>query len=307
MEFPANVYEIDGLIDILESQNLVIPDKEFAKATLLSVGYVPFKRYFHLFCQNHSPRKFKNGVYFDDILHLYNTDSALRIALLEGLFKIELSVKAAINEVMTINHGSHWYLDQELFNKSFTSSHDPTLNSQHEDLLVKIRKDCKSSEDQGVSGYLSMYTTPDLPPSWMVLDLLSYTKVSMLYENILPTDDRWSIAKYFKVPDNVLKSWLKSFAYIRNLSAHHQKIIYHRLSIIPIMPTKSTNRFLKDYDIVDSRKLYASLSCMQFLLKNIDRENNFRYYLFQLLECSSLELDRLGFTPNWKDELIWQE
>lgn len=308
MEYSGQVFNVDGLIELLINQDLIIEDKDYAKKAINNVGYVSLKRYFDHCCTVRSPnRKFREGTYFEDVFELYRIDSTLRVFVLEGLFKIELAVKSVLNDILTSSYGSHWYNNESLFDSRFTSSPSSSEPSKYGALIDKIRKDCKETDDPYVKGYCYNYKNPELPPSWMVLDLLPFGKISIIFENLVTNSEKTLVASKFELTRNILNSWLRTFAYVRNLCAHHQKLIYRPIKFKPLFPSRTKHKFLNESDDIQQDKLYAVLCCMQFILKQIDGENLFGEYLVDWVQhYSHLKLDALGFTLNWEDEDIWK-
>ena len=75
----------DQQIALLVSKNLLISDKERAKAVLSEISYFSLiGGYKHLF-KNKTTKKYRDGVRFEDILLLYRFDESLRHLFLQHL------------------------------------------------------------------------------------------------------------------------------------------------------------------------------------------------------------------------------
>ena len=122
------------------------------------------------------------------------------------------------------------------------------------------------------------------------------------YYGLLEQSDRQAIAKKFKLSDNILKQVLKNLTFIRNISAHMDRIYsfkskhYIKFKMIDkkyVNEDKSTN-------------LYMMIKCMEKLL-SLEYATNFKTEINQ--EISNLEhslnsidindvLSRMGFPVN---------
>jgi abortive infection bacteriophage resistance protein len=60
-------------------------------------------------------------------------------------------------------------------------------------------------------------------------------------------------------------------------------------------------------DEVNNTKVYCSLCCIAFLLNKIHETTFFKKNLLQLIsEYPQINLEKMGFTDNWRNEPIWQ-
>jgi hypothetical protein len=70
------------------------------------------------------------------------------------------------------------------------------------------------------------------------------------------------------------------------------------------MPKRENRRFL--IDDIDNTTLYAVLSCLQYMLTICNSTSTFKQNLLSLTsEFPHINLQKLGFTPNWKQEKLW--
>ena len=241
---------------------------------------------------------FKENTDFDDIMRVYSFDRKLRILLLDIIERIEVAIKAAISNHMSLALGNpHWYLEETSFKNSAYS----------EELKMKVKDSIAENSEMFLSHYLSKYTEPDMPPSWMMMELVTLGTVSRIYENIAPSNKvREDIARSFKTLTSTLESWLKAMRYLRNLCAHHQRVWNKRLIIQPRLPNRKEYRVLINMDEkVTHKKLYGILSCMLYLLGSINPNSDFRVKLLTLMKDYSIDPAALGFHVKWKEEEIW--
>ncbi|GGA87392.1 Abi family protein [Puia dinghuensis] len=297
MKYTDPALTIDEQIIRLKSKHLIIQEEDSVKAILSSIGYFRLNNYMKYFIKG---GQFLNDTVIEDILALYEFDKFLRITLFDAIADIEVAMKSLINSSLCCKYGSHWLTNTSIFKPEFYGYHQSMMN--------EIVEYCKNTPDeQFIKKYKQTYNEPDLPPTWMILEVMSFGKISMIYDGLLKTEDRVSISAFLRTHDNILNSWLHSLAYVRNLCAHHAKILDRTLTIKPTMPSRKKNRFLTDIEELDVSKIYAVLCVIQFLLKSVKRNRDFKDNIVNLINNNPIiKPASLGFTSQWNREEIWQ-
>jgi abortive infection bacteriophage resistance protein len=97
----------------------------------------------------------------------YEFDRELRLLTLDAIERIEISLRANINDYMSENFGIFWYLDKKLF----LLNTDKKI-SIYNKLLLKIEKIQKKSGSIFVKHYFKKYDEKKLP-SWMLFEELT--------------------------------------------------------------------------------------------------------------------------------------
>lgn len=78
---------------------------------------------------------------FDGVLDLYIFDRALRLLVLDAIERIEVAVRAALTDHMSLTYGRpHWYVDSSHFRDG----------CRHAELLRMVRETC-AVQLQGVA------------------------------------------------------------------------------------------------------------------------------------------------------------
>lgn len=318
MKYTDPFKPVPELLEVLRSHQLIIEDEELAIRYLTTIGYFRLMVYMKPFYLP-GTYLFRKGITFNHVVHLYQFDAYLRMILFEAVTTIEIAAKSVMNNVMSEYAGTHWYTQNNQFKNEFTSPQkqiitnpdptDPQISkaglSLHEKFIQSLEEVCKNTDDSFVWHYRQTYTDPKLPPSWIIMELISFGKASILFDNLLNTKCRTKIARTFKTHDNIFASWLRSIAAIRNLCAHNRNLVGRKVPIEPILPSRKKNIFLKDPN-VNVTKLYATLCCIQYLLDALQEPNDFKKYLLEGIDNYAINTEPLGFTPNWRDEPLWQ-
>lgn len=144
------------------------------------------------------------------------------------------------------------------------------------------------------------------PPSWMVMEILTFGTFSRMFENLSPSQEKTDLCDSFKLTKKHLVSWLHCFSFIRNRCAHHARLVFSRIKFAPAMPQKRSRQFLKDADLVANDSLYAVLCCLQYMLSICNQHSSFKPSLLQLAtDFPAIDFSALGFTDGWTQEPFW--
>lgn len=232
---------------------------------------------------------------FDAILDRYVFDRKLRLLVMDAIERIEISIRAALSNVIAPRHKAHWYMDPALFS--------PTFN--HRRFIDDIKQQIghapadRKRRDIYIEHYYQTYSTPDMPPSWMVFESVSFGTISFAYANLAPAEFA-AVCGSFGLPHIVLTSWLHSLNYIRNICAHHGRLWNRECRIKPMIA-----RAYKP-DLTPNERVYAQLVVMQILLAKIAPGNHWAVKLQEVLaEHPAIPIASMGFPAGWQSRQIW--
>jgi abortive infection bacteriophage resistance protein len=283
---------------LLVARGLTVSDPSAAAHYLTHIGYYRLSGYalpFQLGGTGPTRHDFRPGVTFDDILDRYVFDRKLRLLVMDAIERIEISVRAAMSNAIAARHGAHWYLDPCLFSTTF----------DHGRFLDDIKQQIGHApahtrrRDIYIEHYYQTYSTPDMPPSWMVFESLNFGTISFAYMN-LAAPEFASVCGSYGLPHPVLISWLHSLNYIRNICAHHARLWNRECRIKPVIA-----RAFKA-DLTPNARVYAQLVVMQIMLARIAPGNHWAHKLRELLaEHPAVPLLSMGFPVNWATRTVW--
>jgi abortive infection bacteriophage resistance protein len=285
---------IDQQIDLLESRNLNIPDKEKARHYLQFISYYRLSGYtisFENVIDGRRNHQFKNGTTFENVLALYDFDRHLRMLVMDAIERIEVAVRTQIclHMAVTYNDG-HWHLRRNLFKHEFN----------YNALIKKCTEEQQNSKERFVLHYKNTYDQPELVPSWMTTELLPMGTWSMVYKNLVNRSDKKKMSDVFKLSPVDLESWLHALTYIRNLCAHHSRIWNRHFTIRP----KQISEYVKY--LTPNTTFAAQAAMMHLLLKIISPDSRWTNRLFELLTTHPfVNPARMGFTSNWQQDIFW--
>jgi abortive infection bacteriophage resistance protein len=285
-------------LGLLISRGLTVDNAANATHYLTHIGYYRLSGYtspFQIGGNGPDRHDFKPGATFDDVLDRYVFDRKLRLLVMDAVERIEISVRAAMSNAIAARHGAHWYLNPRLFSPTFDH------NRFIEDIKQQIghASTYNRRRDIYIEHYYQTYSTPDMPPSWMVFESVSFGTISIAYMK-LAHPEFVSVCGSYGLPHPVLISWLHSLNYIRNICAHHSRLWNRECRIKPMIA-----RAYKS-DLTPNERVYAQLVVMQIMLAKIAPGNHWAQKLRELLaEHPAIPLISMGFPANWVSRKIW--
>lgn len=276
---------VEKQIELLKSRNLIVNDIEFAQKILSNITYYRLSAFMKYFQVND---RFFDGTTFEDILTLYNFDKDLKSLIFENIRIIEISLRAKICLHMCSNYGAHWFNDINNFKNEL--AYNKTLE------IFKNEKEL--SKDTFIKYYFEKYSSPDLPPFWMITEVLSMGDLSKIMSGLNYKDIK-QISKdltpnYFTAP--IITNWVHVLATIRNICAHHSRLWNRKLKIKFSEPQKID---IWNKNNIASDNVYSICFVILLLLQN-NPYNDFESKLISLFEkYNSVDKTKMGFPKSW--------
>jgi abortive infection bacteriophage resistance protein len=293
--FDKPTLSLDEQLKWLTSRGLVIADSDKAVHALQHIGFFRLNCYTEAF-QQPSKTDFYPGTKFEDVLDRYVFDRKLRLLIMDAIERIEIAARSLFTNSVATRHGAHWYLNPALFQPNFW----------HTDFITDIKRQIghdpqsKKRRDTFVERYYNTYNSPDMPPAWMIFEVVNFGTMSIALKNIVHLEHA-EICKAFGQAHGVLSSWMHSLSYIRNLCAHHARV-WNRICTIKPMAARAYKS-----DLDPTNRTYAQLVVMQLLLGKIEPSNHWAERLSALLdEHPDIPLQKIGFPANWRARPLWK-
>lgn len=284
-------------IEKLKSRGLKFNNEANAESYLSHISYYRLRAYTYPFQDNTNvDQPFNVDISFEQIIELYVFDRRLRLLIFDAIEKIEIALRTQIIYHFSLNHGSHWQLKPELYR-------DPMRFANH---LDSLQKEIDRSNETFIDHYKQKYTHPTEPPCWMSLEVSSMGLLSKIFQNLSKSPEKLAITNHFGLNDvTVIENWILCFSTLRNICAHHGRVWNRRLIKIKL-PTNPTYPFLNEKSVYPN-KLYATLSCISYILKIISPGSTFNERLKELMKtCPLAQTKEMGFPPNWLREELWK-
>lgn len=305
---------LDELVDRLMARGLHVPEPERAARYLRHIGYYRLSPYAIPFRQAGTDHTFRPGTGFDDLLDLYVFDRALRLLVLDALERVEVAVRAALTDHMSTAHDdSHWYTKARHFRDH--SRHAKLMRIIQEACDARLRGSPESGADSlvhrsALEHYLTTYGSPDLPPSWLMVESLTIGQLAGLYKNLAARSDRTAVAKSIGLTEPVLASWLATYVRVRNVCAHHGRLWNLGLGVYPAIPASPKISWLTDPDALpdnSKKRLYPVLISLQSVLDTVSPRSSWARRLHELLTTRPpMNLSGMGIPENWAEDDFWR-
>lgn len=281
----------------LKDRGLNIENEKKSLHLLENLSYYRLSAYLYPLLEKEKEKHiFKKGAKFDTAFKMYCFDRELRLLLLNNLEKIEIAFRAKLIYVLSHKYDAFWYTYKKLFkndvfyNKSIENINKLQIDST-EDFVLKYRKK-----------YLNNFL-----PSWMAMEIVTFTHLSKTYENLKDTSAKSEIAKHFGLPYQLLENWLLMLTYTRNICAHHSRFWNKEFSI-KVLKTKKDLQFnWINQKEVARNKAYIYISIIKYIIDRINPNNCFNSKLTNLFEkYQNIDyIKSMGFPEDWEEQPLW--
>ncbi|GAB2848513.1 Abi family protein [Microbacterium insulae] len=314
---------LDELVNRLSERGLDVPDRERATRYLRHIGYFRLSPYTIPFQQGQPDHLFRDGVAFDDVLDIYVFDRALRLLIMDALERVEVAVRAALTDHMSTTYEDpHWYGDPSHFTDFETHSGLLRIVRRTSAERLEGQPEIEGGRGSGADGdgpkvvyrsalehYLLTYGTPELPPSWLMVETLTIGQLASVIDNLKRRPDRMAIARRVGLNEPVLTSWLRTYVRVRNICAHHGRLWNVGLGVYPAIPTSRHISWLQGAGALPKRsekRLYPVLVSLQSVLDVVSPRSTWARRLHQLLSTRSpMNMRGMGIPENWAEDEFW--
>lgn len=212
---------------LIIERGLVCDDVPRLEKYLSTIGYYRLSAYWLPFehpsgsplTRNH---RFRQGTTFEQVLALYVFDRKLRMMVMEAMERIEVAIRTRWANALAVRHGSHAYMQSDLFKNPW----------QHSSDLGKIAANLEESKEPFVVHYRRQYTQPFLPPIWAVVETMTLGGLSRWFKNTNDTVAKKEVAQAFNMPTiEILEHVLHALTPVRNVCAHHGRLWNRRFAM----------------------------------------------------------------------------
>lgn len=212
-------------VALLRQRGMDIADPSSAEAFLARVSYYRLSAYVLPFEARH--HELRPGTTFDQVRQLYELDAALMNALIGALGEWEIAFRTRFTYALSHAHGPFCHLEPTHFRRTF----------DHANWLRRVDEEVERSRETFVEHYRATYTGYPRLPLWMATELMSFGTLSRAFAHLIPEAQK-RIVKGIGVHELVVKNWLHTATYLRNLCAHHARLWNRELAIRPEIPAK---------------------------------------------------------------------
>jgi len=329
VQYRRRTLTVEGIIDKLKTEGLNFSNEEEAKNILQRTTYHRFKFYLHPFLVSldpkDKPKKFKEGVDFNNALNLYLFNKDLSHLLLKYIAEIEVYLRKSLNQFfIKQNHGYFWYLnDGIIFTPTVAQlaafkEKDPSYQtplSRIQSIRKKLKGQFLKSKEKHNEHYRNKYKNPEhevfeyMPPFWHISEFMTLGQISDFIEHIDKSifiqrgrknslDD---LAKEFGAPKfQYFITWVNGLREIRNRCAHHNRVFNANYAAVNLRDIKL--QFLSP----KPNRLYSILIALDSMYFNINQVH-INKDIEHLIDKYSVDahLYSCGFPNEWKNDSYW--
>lgn len=217
----------DELVQLIHDRGFFTAQEGRVEDALKKVNYYRLSAYMKSFEPTDSDQgSTVTRVPFDELLALYEFDFELRTLAQRSIQKLEIALRRSIATHLAASHGAFPHLNPAIF------AERATWAKTH----VKMLEEYGRSSEQFATHHQKKYPELQLPPIWVMVELLSLGSLVQLFKNLKTRQDRLQIARDFGLDEAVFVSWLDQFVQVRNICAHHGRLwnrLLHRASKVP--------------------------------------------------------------------------
>lgn len=251
---------------------------------------------------------FVTGSRFEHVVQLYVFDKKLRLLALDALERIEMAVRVdvayllgkrspAAHENPIYFHGNFAKKISRQEPNNGKTKHQVWL-SKYQALLQRARKEPFVLHHKQQYGSL---------PIWTAIEIWDFGLLSKLFAG-MKYEDQNEIANMYNAQNGrIFAQWLRSFNFIRNVSAHHSRLWNINVVERSAVPPDWTVQF-------DNARPFFYFCLMQQLLGVICPNSTWGQRLIGLLENefpkfpkNLLSIYEFGIVEEWRNNLPWKK
>jgi abortive infection bacteriophage resistance protein len=296
MKYTKPSLTYDQQADLVLSRGLAA-DRQVLINRLRAVGYYRLSAYWHPF--KRPDDTFAPGTTLDTVWQRYTFDRQLRLMVMDAIERIEVALRSALVNGLTLRFGPFAHLDP----RAFPGIHP----DDHRRLQDELRDGAQHSSEVFVEHFKRTYDDfPDLP-LWAATEIMTFGNMFTLFR-ISGKHTQKALAQPYGVTGKVLFSWLLTLNYVRNMCAHHARLWNRELALKPLIPdAKHDPRWYGERPVGNNR-IFAVLTIHHFLLLRIAPQSGWRDRLFGLFDrYPSIPLPPMGMPADWRNHDLWKQ
>ncbi|WP_241973004.1 Abi family protein [Cryobacterium sp. TMT2-14] len=311
----------------LASRGVEVRDPENCRQILQAVGYYRLTGYLYplreseAYVDDEGRRRvrilnhYRSGTSVEYAATLIDFDRRLRLLVLDGIERIEISFRMQVGYVLG-RQSAFAHLDPSNFVGSFTEAQTDTRTgdttpSKHLQWIERVNARQSESDEAFVAHFRDKYD--DEMPIWALTEILELGQLGRLYSG-LNNSIATEIATAYGAPSKkVMSSWISSLNYVRNVSAHHARLFNRKLVSAPARPTHTQVPLLGHLKEATVAKqvfgLYNALAVMAYLLRSIDPDSGWLARVVEPIQAfpdsDYLTAESMGVPPGWSQLALW--
>ncbi len=302
-------------LQVLRDRGLGIEDEPSALAALERIGYYRLSGYFYPLRKTKPVGEsgrlddFVDGATMDLVIQIADFDKKLRLLTLYAIETIEVSVRVAVaHHLGRVKADAHRH--PSLLDGRFTSPKRNGDPSDYDGWIEKFEQLCEKSKEDFIDHHNGNYGGQ--MPIWVAIEAWDFGLLSRFFTGLKFRDKNAIAAKYGLADGEVLRSWLRTFNFVRNVAAHHSRLWNRVNTDIPVLPPLERCRWLEPLhkDQNSLRRLFGALTLMRFMMRAIKPDSTWHEQLKEHIgsfpKTDLVSLNAAGFPDEWQELPIWK-
>lgn len=307
-------------LGILKNRGLLVDNESAALDYLDRIGYYRLSGYWYSFREleitqtDHRSlsylrkNQFLENSRFEDAVKLYIFDKKLRLLALDALERIEMAVRVDIAHLLG-KQDIHAHENPQLFHGHFSrkvikKGRDAGKTKHQVWLERHIQMLSRARREPFVEHYNQKYGRL---PIWVAVEVWDFGLMSKLYDGMKPADQLGIANKYGAIDGQTFAGWLRSFNFVRNVSAHHSRL--WNINVLERAALLQEDAYWQQLN--NARPFYYFClikKVMDVLCPNSSWGNRFEDLMneFPSVVSRAVSLQDFGLFSGWKDWELWR-
>lgn len=282
--------------DLLIGRGL-LANKDILIQRLKAVSYYRLSGYWYPFINEADA--FYPNTNLEKIWRRYIFDRQFRLLVMDGIERIEVSVRTNLIYQFVHKYGPFGYEDEINL---------PNLDKdEHDELLKKFAIEQKRSKEKFVTHFKYKYGDCHKNlPLWMAAEVMTFGMMLTLFKGS-DASIKQLIANEYGIRDVVLRHWLYALNAVRNICAHHGRLWNRELGVKPFIPKEKHHPEWHQPVEVKNNRAFAILTIIKYMIDLIAPQSQWSSRLTALFdEYPDVPLVPMGFPESWQDCPIWR-
>lgn len=293
--------------DLLIDERGLVADRDELIERLSDVGYYRLSGYWYIFKRRDPDNgarvdRFIEGTTLEHIWRLYTFDRQFRLVVMDAIERVEVFFRTNLAYELARDTGAFGYLEPRNLPRFKQRDYDKFLS--------RCRDEFDRSREPFALHFREVYgDAHDLPPYWILVNLMDFGTMSSLYRGA-PPNIRGRLAGSLGISTRVLDSWLLTLNTVRNICAHHGRLWNRGVGTRPLIPRRENDARWHEPFEVRSDRMFGVLTILSYLLERIAPTTSWRKRLFDLMdhfEIGPSDRRRMGFDDGWDECPFWKE
>ncbi len=268
---------------------------------LRATNYYRFTSYLYTF--RDQGENYRTGTTLEQVWDLYRFDHGLRLLLLDALETIEVHARTQLAYHFAHAYDAFAYLNPSCL-PNFDRSRDDFASWERKLREQVSRSRGKKGREDFIVHFDQKYgDNHDMPPVWMMVELMDFGSVLSFYRGA-STDIRRELATSLSLSHQVTLNWLLVLNSVRNRCAHHARLWNWNLGYRVTIPERDARWTI--YRSKD-RRLAAILHICRYWLAKADAGHAWHQRVSDLFaKHPHIDLSAMGLKPDWQEQALWK-